>query len=763
MQFNKAWAYGKKNSIRRFFKKKTNLSFNCATCLIKINDDEEYIMIKSTKALLHIKCYEKLKKQIPENQVIKIKTNYLFNNCLKHFRQFSFYCQECQISICCGCDIAYHIENQKHHLKSIFELRETQKDMEALKSTINKQKLLLNKIKEMNERLIKSFKNDIEIKEKILNNYENNVYNYQSIQNFKNFELKNDKIYENILDDIIDAQEKSNNKISEEAIINTILSPLYYLMMINDNKNYNEKILNNFIEKIKNKYKDKEKSKSKFLNIDDFFDNKINNIDNSINSNINSNINNNINNKLNKYINNKEIISEKDEFIELIDDQKESKQNEKEDDDKQIIPCNNQEIKNEKQEKSIYNMILLSSGNIATSSMYKVTIYDKNKFLSPNEKDYILQIIYISKSKKVSYVFEFPDKSLFCSIYSKIFHLKLIENDTKYNILGIINLEKLELPTKLISLSNSLLVVLSIIKGESFIRLFMKANESNNKDYLSQMNNNNNDNNDINNNDNEKYNSDDQSAGILNDYINYLDKQKIEKDKEFYPYLSQNNNINFKELLLCSIQEIKMKNYNEFKNEYKYDFIVTSNSTWDYGKDIIIYYSLKISINKGLDHKTKVIKNISCSTEADSICQLNKQFICVGLQNHGKEGQINGFAIFDIKTRDVRRIIKDLAIYSLYYNFEKKLLLTATDIVEKSKKHKFYINIKEVVEGIGEIYLKNVYSFDSNHKDIIVSLLEISNNEKNEFESNESMNTIIVSASIDCNLKLIKLNKIDDK
>jgi hypothetical protein len=288
----------------------------------------------------------------------------------------------------------------------------------------------------------------------------------------------------------------------------------------------------------------------------------------------------------------------------------------------------------------------------------------------------------------------------------------------------------------------------------------MKANEPDNKDYLSQINNNNND---INNNENEKYNSDDQSAGILNDYINYLDKQKIEKDKEFYPYLSQNNNINYKELLLCSIQDIKMKNYNEFKNEYKYDFIVTSNSTWDYGKDIIIYYSLKININKGLDHKTKVIKNISCSTEADSICQLNKQFICVGLQNHGKEGQINGFAIFDIKTRDVRRIIKDLAIYSLYYNFEKKLLLTATDIVEKIKKHKFYINIKEVVEGIGEIYLKNVYSFDSNHKDIIVSLLEISNNEKNVYESNENKNIIIASASIDCNLKLIKLNKIDDK
>ena len=465
--------------------------------------------------------------------------------------------------------------------------------------------------------------------------------------------------------------------------------------------------------------------------------------------NIKSNTNSNTNNIVD------ELFDESEELVYSIGE----KNNQKEKNAKKIMLYNNEEIKNTKQEKSIFNMILLSSGNIATSSMCKVTIYNKDKLLSSNEEDYILQIINISKSKKVSYVYEFTDKTLLCATYSKIFRLKLTENDTQYNILGIIPLEKLELPSKLISLGNSLLAVLTVIKGKSFIRLFIKSNESQYSNDLSQ-NNNNNENNEL-----EKYNSDDQSAGILSEYAYNLDKQKIEKDKEFSPYLNDNNINLKKDLLLCSIQEIKMKNYYEHKNEYKYDFIVTSNSIYDYGEDIIIYYSLKNNLNKNFEYKTKVINNISCSAEADSICQLNKNFICVGLQNHEKEGQISGFAIIDVKRKNISRIVKDLAIYSLYYNYEKKLLYAAADMIEKDNKHKFHVIINQVVEGMEEIYLNKIFSFDSKHKDIIVSILEINKEQIKEFEEedNENNNTIIVSASIDSTLKLINLNERDDK
>ena len=124
------------------------------------------------------------------------------------------------------------------------------------------------------------------------------------------------------------------------------------------------------------------------------------------------------------------------------------------------------------------------------------------------------------------------------------------------NILGFIPLNKSELPSKLISLDNTFLAVLTVITGNSFIRLFINKKEyERNNDKFKNFN-------EINNIDNDKlidenyYNSDDQSAGILNDLIEFPDKKKIEIDKEFLPF-SKQNNINLDLKLLCSIFEIK--------------------------------------------------------------------------------------------------------------------------------------------------------------------------------------------------------------
>ena len=217
----------------------------------------------------------------------------------------------------------------------------------------------------------------------------------------------------------------------------------------------------------------------------------------------------------------------------------------------------------------IFNMIILHTGNIATSSINSVTIYDSNNLLSPNEEDYLLQRINISNDKKVSYVFEFPDETLFCAIFGKIFRIKLIDNDKNYIILGIIELKKREIPSILISLGNSILSVLTIINGHSFIRLFIKEEELEYKNNSIKNYDNNlfiNDNLDQLD-DNEKYNSDNQSAGVLNDYYDYLDKKYIEKDKEFYPF-SKDNNLNLDKKLLCSIYEIKNYNNNQEKKIY---------------------------------------------------------------------------------------------------------------------------------------------------------------------------------------------------
>jgi hypothetical protein len=69
------------------------------------------------------------------------------------------------------------------------------------------------------------------------------------------------------------------------------------------------------------------------------------------------------------------------------------------------------------------------------------------------------------------------------------------------------------------------------------------------------------------------------------------------------------------------------------------------------------------------------------------------------------------------------------------------------------------IEINKVVEGIDEIYIENVYQFKSGHNNIIVSLSELKNKKiENIDEERINKEIILASASIDTNLKLIKIN-----
>ena len=85
------------------------------------------------------------------------------------------------------------------------------------------------------------------------------------------------------------------------------------------------------------------------------------------------------------------------------------------------------------------------------------------------------------------------------------------------------------------------------------------------------------------------------------------------------------------------------------------------------------------------------------------------------------------------------------------------------DILDKTNKHKYLIRIYEVLDKFGKLYLKNKYEFISEHKYIIVSILELKNKfyEKIDEENNEKnkdKNIFIASASIDSTFRLIKIN-----
>ena len=70
------------------------------------------------------------------------------------------------------------------------------------------------------------------------------------------------------------------------------------------------------------------------------------------------------------------------------------------------------------------------------------------------------------------------------------------------------------------------------------------------------------------------------------------------------------------------------------------------------------------------------------------------------------------------------------------------------EIKEGNKYNDFFIKIYEILET-NEISLKNIYQLETEHKDVIMSILKINNNNK----------IIIASASIDSTIRLNEINK----
>ena len=71
---------------------------------------DEFIFSKNDKVLYHINCFKKYG-LTKDDAFIKINSNYLFNNCLEHNKNFRFICKNCNVSLCQNCDIDYHDDN----------------------------------------------------------------------------------------------------------------------------------------------------------------------------------------------------------------------------------------------------------------------------------------------------------------------------------------------------------------------------------------------------------------------------------------------------------------------------------------------------------------------------------------------------------------------------------------------------------------------------------------------------------------------------
>ena len=441
--------------------------------------------------------------------------------------------------------------------------------------------------------------------------------------------------------------------------------------------------------------------------------------------------------------------------------------------------------KNEQNNNFVNNMVALKSGNFAISIKRMVEIYDFTKLNYYQNKEVfddklikekcLLQKIKFDKGAKgkfIAYIFQFVDETLLCPVYSKIIRIKLTNKDKDHEIIGCIYLEHLELSRKIISLGDSMLAILSEKGDNCNIKIYSKKKEqyNNNINSFDLLNNEMNsicqtfgifdynkqsDSNIIkekeniitNNLNNENVNNNSNNNNIFNPY-------DINEDPNFKMILDK---INEQDKLYASIFEIKKpinKNNEDINSEnYLYEFIATSNAEFAKGEDKVIFYGLKKIFGK---YKTSIIKEIngiSCSGELDTICQLNKKYICIGLQNYDKTGQKNGFALIDIYKRELYRIIEDGPISSLCFIKEKQLLLATMEIIEKDRyfSTKVYKLIKNKENEDKEKYkyeLENIYQHRNKQYDVITSIHPINNH-------NLDKNIIFVTSSQSSDLEII--------
>ena len=649
---------------------------------------------------------------------------------------------------------------------------------------INDESLVNNLLSKMEQKIIKLNK----LRKQDFNNYNDSKKNEKEKNDDENKENNNEEI-----------KEKNNNENKEEKYNNKNYNKKNYNKENNNNENINKNNYNilqsSDNKKSNNIFYNKNCSKGSSninpLNINNDLINQkdeviinINNIKKSENDSINSinqevsfnqikNIMNTDNIKEKNYINatyknknkniksfssdeikkkvltsklKKNIIKNKIKKIINDNDSIEEKENQKEKNNDNM----EEEDDDDEDNNFISNIVALKSGNFAISKNNKVKIYDfrkldysqKSKFFK-NElikkcKCLLQNINFIKDSEEqfISYIYQFPDESLLCSINSKIIRIKLINNDKSHEIIGYIKLEDQELPRKLISLGNSFLVILSEKENDCNIKIYEKDNnsqiihESNSIQEGLKKNN-------INqNNDKAKFDF------ILN---GLLEKNKVENTNLYIQNIKEDSNFklvvdnfNEKEMLWVSLFEIN-KNFNKIiKGNYNinyhnnsYEFISTSNKSFTFGKDKVNIYEFNKDNNEKYGVRViKEINKISCSAETDSICQINEKYLCIGLQDYDLEEQQSGFALVNIITGKVD-VIKDDQINCIYYGRENSLLMASMEIIIKRYRYyytKIYkIKFKKDTQNNDLIDFDKIYEHRNEQVDTITSINKIPN------------------------------------
>ena len=182
--------------------------------------------------LLDATCVPIHHKEVKHTHYIQLNKN-IFNYCLEHKSPFIFRCIDCKKSLCNKCNFSFHDDNG-HKLEQIKKFSLNQNDFQRIKNNFEKQKNFFIKIKEINNKLIQTLENDIELKERIINNFILNKLDYNSLINMNNMYIENHQKYEKILDDILSKNDEinntDNNTLNSRDYIKQFIATLYIIL-----------------------------------------------------------------------------------------------------------------------------------------------------------------------------------------------------------------------------------------------------------------------------------------------------------------------------------------------------------------------------------------------------------------------------------------------------------------------------------------------------------------------------------------------------
>ena len=158
--------HGKQLSLQEFLEKSVLICYECR----KIISDSYFLFCKNCKILIHSYCQKTHCNKNKHNNFDSVIIYNILNCCRDHQSNFILRCKNCYKSLCNKCDIDSHDENN-HSLKQLSEFKINQNDLSFVYYNFEKQKTILEKIKNISNDIIKKLENDITIKQKIFNNY----------------------------------------------------------------------------------------------------------------------------------------------------------------------------------------------------------------------------------------------------------------------------------------------------------------------------------------------------------------------------------------------------------------------------------------------------------------------------------------------------------------------------------------------------------------------------------------------------------------